>query len=47
MAATSHKKYMGIIRSAFLIDEKGKVAQAWPKVSPKDTPLNLVKALKA
>jgi peroxiredoxin Q/BCP len=41
------KKYMGIIRSAFLIDEKGKIAQAWPKVSPKDTPLNLVKALKA
>ena len=40
------KKYMGIIRSAFLIDEKGKIEQAWPKISPKDTPLNLVKALK-
>ncbi len=39
------KKYMGIIRSAFLIDEKGKVEQAWPKISPKDTPANLLKAL--
>ena len=32
------KKYMGIIRSAFLIDEAGKIQEAWPKVSPKDTP---------
>ena len=39
------KKYMGIVRSAFLIDEKGKVEQAWYKVSPKDTPTNLTKAL--
>ncbi|MCD9622553.1 thioredoxin-dependent thiol peroxidase [Rhabdothermincola salaria] len=39
------KKYMGIIRSAFLVDEKGKIAHAWPKVSPKDTPKNLLKAL--
>ncbi|MGH9041313.1 MAG: thioredoxin-dependent thiol peroxidase [Acidimicrobiia bacterium] len=39
------KKYMGIIRSAFLVDEEGKVEQAWPKVSPKDTPTNLLKAL--
>ena len=39
------KKYFGIIRSAFLIDEKGKVAEAWYKVSPKDTPKNLLKAL--
>ena len=39
------KKYMGIVRSAFLIDEKGKVAEAWYKVSPKDTPLNLTRAL--
>ncbi len=41
------KKYMGIVRSAFLIDEKGKVAEAWPKISPKDTPTNLLKALSA
>jgi peroxiredoxin Q/BCP len=39
------KKYMGIIRSAFLIDEKGKVAEAWPKISPKDTPKKLLQAL--
>jgi peroxiredoxin Q/BCP len=39
------KKYMGIVRSAFLVDEKGKVEQAWYKVSPKDTATNLVKAL--
>ena len=39
------RKYMGIIRSAFLIDEDGKIEQAWPKVSPKDTPTNLLKSL--
>jgi peroxiredoxin Q/BCP len=41
------KKYMGIERSAFLIDEKGKVERAWYKVSPKDTPTNLLDALQA
>ena len=40
------KKYMGIVRSAFLIDEKGKIAEAWYKVSPKDTVTNLLAALK-
>ena len=39
------KKYWGIVRSAFLIDEKGKVAEAWYKVSPADTPKNLLSAL--
>lgn len=39
------RKYMGILRSAFLIDEKGRVEQAWYKVSPKDTATNLVKSL--
>ena len=39
------KKYMGVQRSAFLIDEKGKVANAWPKISPKDTPTKLLGAL--
>ena len=37
------KKYMGIVRSAFLIDEKGKIEQAWYKISPKDTPTNLLR----
>jgi len=41
------KTYMGIVRSAFLIDEKGKVEQAWYKVSPKDTTTNLLKSLSA
>lgn len=41
------RAFMGIIRSAFLIDEKGKVAQAWYKISPKDTPIKLLKALDA
>ena len=31
------KKYEGIIRSSFLLDEKGKILQAWYKVSPKET----------
>ncbi len=39
------KKYMGIVRSAFLVDEKGRVALAGPKISPKDTPKNLLAAL--
>ena len=39
------RAFMGIIRSAFLIDEKGKVEQAWYKISPKDTPIKLLKAL--
>ena len=39
------KTYMGVIRSAFLIDEKGTVTHAWPKISPKDTPKKLLAAL--
>jgi peroxiredoxin Q/BCP len=39
------KTYQGIIRSAFLVAEDGTIAQAWPKISPKDTPKNLLKAL--
>lgn len=31
------RKFMGIIRSAFVVDEKGKIAGAFYKVSPKDT----------
>ena len=41
------RKYMGILRSAFLIDEKGKIAEAWYKVSPKDTAANLLKSVGA
>jgi peroxiredoxin Q/BCP len=39
------RKYWGVIRSAFLVDEGGRVAEAWYKVSPKDTATKLVKAL--
>jgi thioredoxin-dependent peroxiredoxin len=31
------KKYMGVTRSSFLIDEEGRIQQAWYKVSPGDT----------
>ena len=41
------RKYMGILRSAFLVDDKGKIAEAWYKISPKDTAANLLKALAA
>ena len=41
------KKYMGILRSAFLVDEKGKLAEVWYKISPADTPRNLLAALAA
>jgi peroxiredoxin Q/BCP len=39
------RRFMGIVRSAFLVDEQGKVAEAWPKISPKDTPTKLLTAL--
>ena len=39
------KKYMGVVRSAFLVDGRGKVRQSWYKVSPKDTATNLLGAL--
>jgi peroxiredoxin Q/BCP len=39
------KVYLGVQRSAFLVDEGGRVERAWPKVSPKDTPTELLAAL--
>ncbi|MEO1253069.1 MAG: thioredoxin-dependent thiol peroxidase [Pseudomonadota bacterium] len=42
------RKYMGIQRATFLIDEKGKIAEVWPKVKVKghaDEVLAAVKAL--
>ena len=39
------REYMGVERSAFLIDEKGKILHAWYKISPKDTPKFLLEAL--
>jgi thioredoxin-dependent peroxiredoxin len=39
------KKTWGIIRSSFLLDEKGKIVGAWVKVSPKDTVPKALEAL--
>ena len=41
------KKYMGVQRSSFLIDGTGRVQRAWPKISPADTPTELLRALDA
>lgn len=30
------KTYMGVIRSTFIVDTKGKIAHVWPKVSVKE-----------
>jgi peroxiredoxin Q/BCP len=39
------RRFMGVIRSAYLVDPKGRISAAWPKITPKDTPVKLVKAL--
>jgi peroxiredoxin Q/BCP len=39
------KKYMGIVRSAFVVDEKGKLAGVFYKISPKDTVPKVTKVL--
>jgi peroxiredoxin Q/BCP len=39
------RTYMGIIRSAFLVGEEGRIEQAWYKISPADTPTKLKAAL--
>lgn len=41
------KTYMGIVRSAFLVDEKGRIAAAWVGVSPGDTVPNVLAVLGA
>jgi acetyl-CoA synthetase len=41
------KKYMGIVRSTFLIDKKGKIAKAWPKVSVTGHAAEVLKAAQA
>jgi len=40
------KKYMGIIRSSFLIDEAGKIQQAWYNIKPEDTVPRALEAIK-
>jgi peroxiredoxin Q/BCP len=41
------RKYMGVERSAFLVDEDGGLARVWYKISPKDTPTKLLDAIGA
>lgn len=41
------KKYMGIVRSAFLVGADGLVEHAWYKISPADTPKKLLEAVGA
>jgi peroxiredoxin Q/BCP len=41
------RKIMGIVRSAFVVDEKGKLAGVFYKVSPKDTVPKAVAVLEA
>ena len=39
------KAYMGVIRSSFLVDEDGRIEQAWYKVSPSNTVPNAQREL--
>ncbi len=41
------RTYMGIERSAFLVDGKGKLEGVWYKISPKDTPRVLLESVQA
>ena len=41
------KRFDGIIRSSFLIDEKGRIEAAWYKVSPDQTVPKALEALTA
>ena len=41
------KTYMGVQRSAFLVGADGRIERAWPKISPKDTPTELLSALES
>ncbi|MGQ0824351.1 MAG: thioredoxin-dependent thiol peroxidase [Actinomycetota bacterium] len=40
------RKFMGIVRSAFVVDEKGKLAGVFYKVSPKDTVASVERVLR-
>jgi thioredoxin-dependent peroxiredoxin len=40
------RKFMGIVRSAFVVDDKGKLAGVFYKVSPKDTVSRVESVLK-
>ena len=38
-------KFTGVQRAAFLVDEQGRIDEAWYRVTPADTPQNLLRAL--
>lgn len=40
------RRYLGVVRSAFLVDADGAVEAAWYKVSPKDTVTRLLEAVR-
>ena len=39
------RSFTGIVRSAFLVDEQGRIERAWYRISPVDTPQFLLLAL--
>ncbi|MEO5628072.1 MAG: peroxiredoxin [Candidatus Saccharimonadales bacterium] len=41
------RKFMGIIRSTFLINPEGEIVKEYPKVTPKDHAVQIVKDLQA
>lgn len=41
------RKYLGVTRSAFLIDAAGRILAAWPKISPADTVPKALAALQS
>ena len=41
------KKYWGIARITYLIDENGKIAKAWPKVKPDGHSKEVIEAIKS
>lgn len=41
------KRYFGITRSSFLIDEKGRIIEAWYKIKPDETVPKILSVLEA
>lgn len=39
------RKYMGIYRVTYVIDEKGKIAAVWPKVKPEGHAREILEAI--
>jgi peroxiredoxin Q/BCP len=41
------RKYWGIARITYLIDENGKIAKVWPKVKPDGHSQEVIEAIKS